>query len=307
MKFVSWLSSLWCRAVSTVFPNSPCSVLPILHRFQPIQCLHKAAVCKFLLVGQHCHRLCEGVHWRTSFISLSLLLQQCLACLLRLIWMVLEMGGRWPYSRCFVGCCFQDLFSIARSILVQFMLIFFSKRFVSVYVIHPYSNIDTNAVWKKFRCNLIDSTTVHYGDRQFWFQFSVHWTFQKKGCSEYDTKQHRWVWIIPSFLLLWSSPRRQLVEAVRFTSIGEIALFKYLLRIIWNNIYVCKLFVLDKNSWYYITVCKIFVLHRNIWYHISRGWPKGSVFNSYYTEVLRGTTPFPGLLPFTLDPYNAEC
>ena len=33
---------------------------------------------------------------------------------------------------------------------------------------------------------------------------------------------------------------------------------------------------------------------------LSRGWPKGSLFNSYYTE---GSTPFPGLLQFTLDPY----
>ena len=30
------------------------------------------------------------------------------------------MGGRWPYSCCFVGCCLQDLFNIARYILVQF-------------------------------------------------------------------------------------------------------------------------------------------------------------------------------------------
>ena len=27
------------------------------------------------------------------------------------------MGGRWPYSWCLVGCCRQDLFNIARSIL----------------------------------------------------------------------------------------------------------------------------------------------------------------------------------------------
>ena len=31
---------------------------------------------------------------------------------------VFVMGGRWPYSCCFVGCCLQDLFNIARSILV---------------------------------------------------------------------------------------------------------------------------------------------------------------------------------------------
>ena len=42
--------------------------------------------------------------------SSSLLLQQCPACLVRQTWMVFVMGGRWPYSCCFVGCCRQDLF-----------------------------------------------------------------------------------------------------------------------------------------------------------------------------------------------------
>ena len=59
-----------------------------------------------------------GVHRSTSLMSLSLLLQQCSACLVRLTWIVFMMGGRWPYSWCFVGCCRQDLFNIAHSILV---------------------------------------------------------------------------------------------------------------------------------------------------------------------------------------------
>ena len=33
----------------------------------------------------------------------------------------------------------------------------------------------------------------------------------------------------------------------------------------------------------------------------SRGWPEGSLFDSYYTG--EGATPSPGLLHFTLDPY----
>ena len=37
---------------------------------------------------------------------------------------------------------------------------------------------------------------------------------------------------------------------------------------------------------------------------LCRGWPKGSLFDSYYTKVYgRGATPFPGLLHFTSDPY----
>ena len=59
-----------------------------------------------------------AVHRNTSLMSSSLLLQQCPACLVRLAWIVFVMGGRWPYSWCLVGCCCQDLFNIARSILV---------------------------------------------------------------------------------------------------------------------------------------------------------------------------------------------
>ena len=63
-------------------------------------------------------RPCVGVHKSTSLMSSSLLLQQCPACLVRLTWIVFVIGGRWPYSWCLVGCCRQDLFRIARSILV---------------------------------------------------------------------------------------------------------------------------------------------------------------------------------------------
>ena len=44
------------------------------------------------------------------------------------------MGGRWPYSCCFVGCCLQDL-------------PFFP--YVSVHVVHPYSSIDWAAASKR--------------------------------------------------------------------------------------------------------------------------------------------------------------
>ena len=60
----------------------------------------------------------EGVYRSTSLMSSSLLLQQCPACLVHLIWIVFVMCSRWPYCCCFVGCCLQDLFNIARSIFV---------------------------------------------------------------------------------------------------------------------------------------------------------------------------------------------
>ena len=93
----------------------------------------------------------EEVHWRTSLISFSVLLQQCSTCLVRLTWIVLEMGGKWPYSSLFMGCCFQCLFKIVQHILLWFPSSFFSIRLVSVHFVHPFSRIDTTAGWKKSR------------------------------------------------------------------------------------------------------------------------------------------------------------
>ena len=59
-----------------------------------------------------------GVYRSTSLMSSSLLLRQCPACLVHLTWIVFMMGSTWLYSWCFVGCCLQDLFNIACSILV---------------------------------------------------------------------------------------------------------------------------------------------------------------------------------------------
>ena len=58
------------------------------------------------------------VHRSTSLTISSLLLQQCPACLVRLACIVFVIGGRWLYSWRRVGCCCQDLFNIARNILV---------------------------------------------------------------------------------------------------------------------------------------------------------------------------------------------
>ena len=138
-----------CRIASTGFPDSPSLVIRLYHVSLPagtlnyILCLYRA-----VLVGCPTFaRLCEGVHEKKSLMSWSLLIQLCPACLVRLIWIVLEMGGRWTYSCCFVGCCFQDLFNMARSILVQFPSSFFLYT-LSVQVVHSYSSIDTTAAWK---------------------------------------------------------------------------------------------------------------------------------------------------------------
>ena len=83
------------------------------------------------------------------------------ACFVCLIWMVLEMRGRWLYSCCFVGCSFQNLFNKAHSLLVQFLSSFFSIHLISVHVVHPYSRIDTIGSWKKLRFILTDRSDLH--------------------------------------------------------------------------------------------------------------------------------------------------
>ena len=77
-------------------------------------------------------RPCVGVHKSTSLMSSSLLLQQCPACLVHLTWIVFVMGGRWPYSWCLVGCCRQDSFKIALSILVYLQLYTVQKCIVTI-------------------------------------------------------------------------------------------------------------------------------------------------------------------------------
>ena len=79
---------------------------------------HWAAVCKFELVILLLLGHMRGSIGKTSLMCSSLLLQQCPTCLVPLALIVFMMGGRWPYSWCFVGCCRQYLFKISHNILV---------------------------------------------------------------------------------------------------------------------------------------------------------------------------------------------
>ena len=123
--------------------------------------------CMYVRAGRPAFaRSYVGVHRSTSLMSSSLLLQHCPACLVRLTRIVFMMGGKWSYSWCLVGCCLQDLFNIARNILVELPSSFFSSRFVSVHIVHPYSSIDTTAAWKKlrsfYRSGLISIWSIAY-------------------------------------------------------------------------------------------------------------------------------------------------
>ena len=57
--------------------------------------------CMYVRAGRPAFaRPYAGVHWSRSFMSSSLLLLQCPACLAGLTWIVFVMGGRWPYGWC---------------------------------------------------------------------------------------------------------------------------------------------------------------------------------------------------------------
>ena len=115
-------SSSSCRATSLDILDPLSPLLPIVHHFGRSSGLHRVSsqrCCMQVRAGLPALAWpCEGVHRRTSFMSSSLLLQQCPACLVHLTLIVFVIGGRWPYSCCFVGCCLLDLFKIACSILV---------------------------------------------------------------------------------------------------------------------------------------------------------------------------------------------
>ena len=112
-------SSSSCRAIGTDIPDPFSPPLPIVHRFQKVLRATPHILTELLYVGSSwspCFHLamCRG----PPLMSSSLLLQQCPACQVYLIWIVFMMGSWWPYGCCFVECCLQDLFNIARNILV---------------------------------------------------------------------------------------------------------------------------------------------------------------------------------------------
>ena len=132
--------------------------------FSGLHPISSHSCCMYVQAGRPAFaRPYVGVHWSTSLMSSSLLLQQCPTCLVRLTWIVFVMGGKWPYSWCLVGCCYQDMFNIACSILV-WLLSSFSSCLVSIQVVHPYSSIDMTTAWKKLRFILSVRSDFHMID-----------------------------------------------------------------------------------------------------------------------------------------------
>ena len=119
---VSWSSS---RAACTDSPPLSLSLslsVPLLtiapgrsSRLHPVSA---QSWCKWVLPGRlTLPRPFVAILARKSLRNLSLLLWQCPTYLIRLSWMVFEMGAEWPYSYCFAGCCFQYLFKTVQSSL----------------------------------------------------------------------------------------------------------------------------------------------------------------------------------------------
>ena len=115
-----YISSSSGCAISTDLPDPFSPPLSIVHHFWQVFRATSCIGTELLYVDDRPAFACPcgRVHWNMSLTSLSLLLQQCPTGLLRLTWIVFVMGGKWPCSCCFVGCCLQDLFNIAHSILM---------------------------------------------------------------------------------------------------------------------------------------------------------------------------------------------
>ena len=116
-------SSSSCRTASTDIPDPLSPLLPIIFiasgRSSGLHPVSAHSCCMYVRDGRPTFAWPYArVRRNSSLKSSSLLLQQCPGCLVCLAWIVFEMGGRWPYSWCLVVCCRQDLFNIARNILV---------------------------------------------------------------------------------------------------------------------------------------------------------------------------------------------
>ena len=63
----------------------------------------------FHVIISNTNNLCSSIFW-TIYLNINYV-PTCLVCLILIVFV---MGDRWPYSRCLVRCCLQDLFNTAR-------------------------------------------------------------------------------------------------------------------------------------------------------------------------------------------------
>ena len=126
------ISASSCHAISMDIPDPLSPPLPIVHCFRQVfraTSVSAQSCCIYVITGRPAFAPpCERVHRSKFLMSSSLLLQQCPACLVRLILIVFVMGGRQPYSCCFVRCCLHELFSLLAAFLCSCRPAFFSMH-----------------------------------------------------------------------------------------------------------------------------------------------------------------------------------
>ena len=83
-------------------------------------------------------------------------------------WIICEMGDIQPYSQCFEGCSFQDLFRMAH---ISHQAFFF-RHFIKVLMVLPYNSTAMATAWKKSSFTLSDRSNFHMIDNMLFV--SVH-------------------------------------------------------------------------------------------------------------------------------------
>ena len=126
--YIRWqISSSSSRAARSDFLGYLLPFAPIIHRSRP-PILSKSYVHTELLYVSFCwsgNTVRGKGSKRERHKSSSLLLQQCPAFLVRLIWMVLVMGGTWPTAAVLWGAAFR----ICSILHVSFLYKHFVKLF----------------------------------------------------------------------------------------------------------------------------------------------------------------------------------
>ena len=78
--------------------------------------------------------------------------------------MICEIGGKWLYISCFVGCRVQNFFETARSILACLPSNFFSTISLRVNLVHLYGSTETVTVLKETRFILTEKSDFYIID-----------------------------------------------------------------------------------------------------------------------------------------------
>ena len=156
------------HATSTDFPDSLSLSLSLTlsiclkyssHPTSPLDytlCQYKAVVGQFLLVGQHWH-----VHVKGSRGERHLHVRPCFPSNIpRVLFISFKSFCWWEVSgRTALFSCGNA--SRISCIPVHFLSSLFSKSFVNVHVVLPYSSMDTIAARKKFRFNKSNRSNFH--------------------------------------------------------------------------------------------------------------------------------------------------